>query len=162
MADFVGFAFGYDISADTYKVVAVFVNNVNVFNLGDNVWRNIQSSPVVHFKPRCHPFSNDGVYLRGTINWLAIPNKTENDSTIEKFVILSLDLGTETYRQLLPPQGFAERPAVKAPVTVEPGVTVLMECLCFYHCFDFRGNPFCFMEDDGTWSSGILDSISQI
>jgi F-box interacting protein len=136
-SEFFNFTFGYDISNDIYKVVAFSINKVKVFSLGDNVWRNIQSFPVVPFDLgpsglRCHPFLNDGVYVSGTINWLAIRNTTKyewNDS-IEQFVIVSLDLATETYRQLLPPSGFVEVPPV------EPSVTVLMDCLCFSHRFE--------------------------
>ncbi|GAU45632.1 hypothetical protein TSUD_175450 [Trifolium subterraneum] len=138
VSDFFRFTFGYDITNDIYKVVAFSINKVKVFDFGGNVWRNIQSFPVVPFdlepsKLHCHPFVNDGVYVSGTINWLAIRNKTEyewDDITIEQFVIVSLDLATETYQQLLPPSGFVEVPSV------EPSVTVLMDCLCFSHRFE--------------------------
>jgi len=45
------FWFGYDDSIDNYKIVAFYqmINKVRVFNLGDNVWRHIQSFPVVPF-----------------------------------------------------------------------------------------------------------------
>ncbi|KEH22643.1 F-box/kelch-repeat protein At3g23880 [Medicago truncatula] len=131
------FTFGYDISTKTYKVVAYSEYNVKILTLGDNVWRNIRSFPVVPFhvvppNGNCHPFVNNGVYVSGTINWLAIRNTTEyqwTDILVEQFVIVSLDLATETYQQLLPPEGFVEVP------TVEPSVTVLMDCLCFSHSF---------------------------
>ncbi|XP_004491717.1 F-box/kelch-repeat protein At3g23880-like [Cicer arietinum] len=124
--------FGYDSSTDTYKVVSLSGKIVNVFSLGDNVWKNIQNFPVVSFE-QCHPCVNAGVHVSGTINWLTIPNMTEyeqKDITIDQFVIVSLDLSTETYRKLLPPQGFVEVPPV------EPAVTVLMDCLCFSHRFN--------------------------
>ncbi|XP_058759040.1 F-box/kelch-repeat protein At3g23880-like [Vicia villosa] len=141
-SDFFRFAFGYDNLTDTYKVVAFSANQVKVFGLGDSVWRNIESFPFVPFdvestQPHCHPFVNEGVYVSGTINWLAIRNVIDykwKDINIEQFVIVSLDLGTETYRQLLPPRGFDEVPSV------EPAVTVLMDCLCFSH--HFKGTHF--------------------
>ncbi|GAU45635.1 hypothetical protein TSUD_175480 [Trifolium subterraneum] len=131
------FTFGYDNLTDTYKVVAFSVNKVKVFSFSDNVWRDIQSFTVVPFDihPRqlnCHQYNNDGVYVSGAINWLAIRNKIEyewNDITVDDFVIVSLDLATETYRQLLPPSGFVEVPPV------EPCVSVLMDCLCFSYRF---------------------------
>nr|XP_004491718.1 F-box/kelch-repeat protein At3g23880-like [Cicer arietinum] len=141
VSEFFRFTFGYDNSSDTYKVVGFCANKVKVFSLGNNVWRNIQSFPVVPFGlcaiRHCHPFVNYGVHLSGTINWLTIRNKTEydwNDITIEQFAIVSLDLGTETYRQLLPPPGFVEVPPV------EPSVTALMDCLCF--SYSFKGTYF--------------------
>ncbi|XP_024626663.1 F-box/kelch-repeat protein At3g23880 [Medicago truncatula] len=117
--------FGYDISNDTYKVVSYNANEVKVFSLSDNVWRDIPSLPIVP-----HQSMRDGVYVSGSINWLAIQNITKykwNDIRIEQFVIISLDLGTETYQQFLPPRGFVEVPPA------EPSVTVLMDCLCFSH-----------------------------
>jgi len=130
--------FGYDILNDTYKVVAFSANKVNVFSMSDNVWRDIPTFPIVPFGVEskhleCHPFLNCGVYVRGTINWLAIRNMTDQyewrDITIDQFVIISLDLATETYRQLLPPSGFVEVPPI------QPFVTVLLDCLCFSHYF---------------------------
>jgi F-box interacting protein len=132
------FAFGYDNLTDTYKVVAFSANKVRVFSFTDNVWRDIQNFPVIPFdlQPRqqlnCRQYNNHCVYVSGTINWLAIINKIEyewNDITVDRFVIVSLDLATETYRQLLPPSGFVEVPRV------EPSVIVLMDCLCFSHRF---------------------------
>jgi hypothetical protein len=42
-------------------------------------------------------------------------------------VIVSLDLSTETYKQLLLPQGFDEVP------WTQPVLRVMMNCLCFSH-----------------------------
>ena len=135
LTKFFRLTFGYDITNDTYKVVAFSADEVKVFSLSDNVWRDIPTFPVVPFDLEagpCHPFVNDGVYVSGSINWLAIQNKIEyewNDISIDQFLIVSLDLTTETYRRFLPPQGFVEVPLV------EPSVTVLMDCLCFSHRF---------------------------
>jgi F-box interacting protein len=134
------YSFGYDSSNDTYKVVASCPRGkgkgteVKVFSLGDNAWRYIQDFPVdpLYFKIRS-PFVNDGIYVSGTINWLAIRNNEVYDwksITIDQFVIISLDLGKETYRRLLPPRGFDRVPHV------EPSISVLMECLCFSHNID--------------------------
>ncbi|XP_045797823.1 F-box/kelch-repeat protein At3g23880-like [Trifolium pratense] len=129
------YSFGYVNSNDTYKVVASCLRGkgkgteVKVFSLGDNVWRYIQDFPVDPLRIR-FPFVNDGVYVSGTINWLAIRNNEVYDwksITIDQFVIISLDLGKETYRQLLPPRGFDIVPHV------EPSVSVLMDRLCFSH-----------------------------
>ncbi|KEH22668.1 putative F-box domain-containing protein [Medicago truncatula] len=131
--EFFRLTFGYDISNDTYKVVAFSADEVKLFSLSDNIWRDIPNFPIVPFDidaSRCHPYVNNGVYVSGTINWLTIQNKTEyewNDISIDQFLILSLDLTTETYQHLRPPQGFVDVPPV------DPAVTVLMDCLCFSH-----------------------------
>ncbi|XP_058739567.1 F-box/kelch-repeat protein At3g23880-like [Vicia villosa] len=135
LTEFWRLAFGYDVSANSYKVVAFSSTKVKVFSLSDNVWKNIDCFPTVPFgfhpsSPGRYPFMNSGVYISSTINWLAIRNKSQydwNDITIEQFVIVSLNLGTETYQELLPPRGFVEVPPV------EPSVNVLMDCLCFSH-----------------------------
>ncbi|XP_057444573.1 F-box/kelch-repeat protein At3g23880-like [Lotus japonicus] len=140
------FTFGYDNTNDTYKVVFFDFGNgklktgmdsqgipVKVFTLGDNLWRDIQSLPVgvvtLHdnFKK-----PNDGVNLSGTLNWMALHNNPTlfydpNVITVENILILSLDLGTETYNQFSLPGGFDEVPCVK------PNVQVLMDYLCFCH-----------------------------
>jgi len=132
--------FGHDALNDIYKVVAFSANKVKVFSLSDNFWRDIPSFPIVPFNLHriyCRPMVDNGVYVSGTINWLAIRDKTNynwNDITIEQFLIVSFDLATETYQQLLPPSGFVEVPPI------EPSVTVLMDCLCFSH--RFRGTHF--------------------
>ncbi|KEH15886.1 putative F-box domain-containing protein [Medicago truncatula] len=139
------YTFGYDISNDGYKVVAFSSfsdEKLKVFCLTDNVWRDIPTFPIVpfdlcHRRFNCHPFVSRGAYVSGTVNWLAIRNMNEyewNDISINQFVIVSLVLATETFRQLLPPNGFVEVPPV------EPSVTVLMNRLCFSH--RFKGTHF--------------------
>lgn len=70
------FAFSYDNSTDTYKIVAFDDNNkMRIFNVGeDSVWRNIQSFPLVSletsdfFHMNHDLATNCGVYVSGTIN----------------------------------------------------------------------------------------------
>ena len=127
------FTFGYESLSKTYKVVAFRVKKnegeVKVFSQGNNSWRNIQSFPVLPLNllpsrrrrgPCC---LNDGVHFRGTINWLAMYNQPI--IRVEQFVIVSLDLSTESYKQLLPPPGFNEVPFF------QPVLRVLMDSLCF-------------------------------
>jgi len=139
------FAFGYDDSTKTYKVVAYRVEEnkdsvkpkieVNVFNFGGNGWKNIQSFPLIplNWLDDSDTSLNNGMHLSGTINWLAIHEyfyslyKYESISNVKQFVIVSLDLSTETYKQLLLPQGFDEVPCF------QPVLKVLMESLCFSH-----------------------------
>jgi len=116
------YSFGYDNSKGTHKVVASHLRGlekgaeVKVFSLGENVWRYIQDFPVVPFRNIHRPICvNDGVYGSGTLNWLAIQNQDNKEYNLEfinvdQFVIITLDLGKETYRQLLPPQGFDRVP----------------------------------------------------
>jgi len=121
------FVFCYDDSTGIYKVVALtaeytqWITNVRVLSLSDNVWRIIPSFPVVPFP--VGPRVDDGVYFSSTINWRAY------DIAL-KFVIISLDLVTETYTQMLPPPGFED------VVHATSGVCVLMNSFCFYHDFN--------------------------
>ncbi|KAK2446178.1 F-box/kelch-repeat protein [Trifolium repens] len=138
------FTFGYDDSTSTYKVVAYRIEDgetsmeseVRVFSVGDgdNCWRNIQSFPVIPLDwPNNHHIGANANHLNGTINWLAINKyfdsfyEYKHITHVEQFVIVSLDLSTETYKQLLLPQGFDEVPFV------QPNLNVLKGCLCFSH-----------------------------
>ena len=159
------FSFGYDTSTETYKVVAFCIEEkhgnatslVKVFSLGENTWRNIQCFPA----PPLHWFhrkKNDGVYLSGTINWLALHNHYNSNyhfrwdydrATIEQYVIVSLDLSTETYTQLSLPRGFDVVPRV------QPKLVVMMDCLFLGH--DFKNTHFVIwkMMDFGVQESWI-------
>ncbi|KAL5057546.1 hypothetical protein RYX36_029150 [Vicia faba] len=142
------FVFGYDNSTDTYKVVMLRSGcesdpeskvSAKAFSFGGNVWRNIQSFPVVPLQLVMDPRENngvvkenDGVYLSGSINWLAYrdDDNLRKDNPVEKYVIVSLDLGTETNTQFLLPEGFEKESYVG------PSVCVLKDSLCFCHDLD--------------------------
>ncbi|KEH37801.1 putative F-box associated interaction domain-containing protein [Medicago truncatula] len=143
--DYFRFSFGYDNTTGKYKVVAFSSVEVRVFTLGDKFWRIIQRFPLLPF--RCTRTNtnewdrNGGVYLCNSLNWFAIRSNNvgynewkDLNLSIEQFVITSLDLGTDSYTQLLPPRGFDEVPPVM------PIVSVLMDCLCF--CHYSNGNDF--------------------
>ncbi|CAL5186966.1 unnamed protein product [Lathyrus oleraceus] len=121
------FSFGYDDLTSKYKVVAFSSSEVRVFTLGDNVWRNIPKFPI----NTCHLIrsgESGGLYLRNCLIWLAGRTRAVNGSSrYEQFVIISLNLGTETYKELLPPQG------LNGKFLYIPNVCVLMDCLCIFH-----------------------------
>ena len=121
-------AFGYNNSTDTYKVVYIQKGMTRVFSLGDNVWRNIESFPLGYYL-------DNRVHLRDSLNWLALRSYVDDYddydcayiTSIEQFMIVSLDLHTETCKELLLPRGFDEVPCY------EPSLCVLMDCICFSH-----------------------------
>ncbi|KAL5098071.1 hypothetical protein RYX36_002398 [Vicia faba] len=141
------FNFGWDDSADTFKVVASryvhdgHTSEVRVFTIGKNVWRNIENLPVVPLGLELRGKRIDKGYEHGcvvsntTINWLAIHKDVSfnwsydvKDMTIEDLVIVSLDLGMETYKcYRLPP--------IELPHE-EPIIGVLEECLCL--CYSYK------------------------
>jgi len=141
------FVFGYDDSTDTYKVVAFrmgssnMTTEVTVLSFGNNVWRNIQSFPVRLLQLS---FNNNngtvyaGVHLNSTLNWLGF---IHDGNLAPQFVIISLDLATETYTQFLPPPISFEFSHILQKVShAWPGVSVLMDSLCLYH--DFKETDF--------------------
>ncbi|CAJ2655816.1 unnamed protein product [Trifolium pratense] len=170
------YSFGYDNSAGTYKVVAFHVvekekqngmNNpksvVKVFTLGDNSWRDIQCFPVLplywsDYDNNSNVYNN-GVYLSGTINWLALRNYFgsyyEPDwfkgVTVEQYVIVSLDLSTESYTQMMLPRGFVGVP----PRRFQPKIVVLTNCLCFGHDFERSHFVIWQMKDFGVQESWV-------
>ncbi|GAU20754.1 hypothetical protein TSUD_239480 [Trifolium subterraneum] len=158
------FAFGYDNSTETYKTVAFRVDleggnaksEVKVFTLGNKYPIDIQCFPVIPLY-WFHRGKNNGVYLSGTINWLALSNYffsnydfgNHSMITVEQYVIVSLDLSTESYSQLLLPRGFDKVPCV------QPMIVVLMDSVCFGH--DFKRTHFVIwqMKDFGVQESWI-------
>ncbi|RHN72735.1 hypothetical protein MtrunA17_Chr2g0291001 [Medicago truncatula] len=79
-----------------------------------------------------HSHLNNEVHLSGSINWLTLHNYQRycyncKYISVEQFIIISLDLHTETYKELRPPQGFDEVPLIK------PTLGVLMDFLCFFN-----------------------------
>jgi F-box interacting protein len=135
------FTFGYDNSTGTYKVVASRYNphqrrrNVRILGWKDNVWRDIECFPVIPLhldNPIPEHYRNVGVYLSGTLNWLAIHNEFHynfKNITVQQLVIVSLDLETETYNQYSLPHGFDRVPPA------EPTVGVLGGLLCFSYSY---------------------------
>lgn len=149
LVDYFSYSFGHDNSTGTYKVVAFsndmqpgFQSMVKVHSIGDNSWRNIQC-----FYRKFASRHNNGVYLSGTITWLALRNYY--NVNIEKYVIVSLDLSTETYTRLILPRGFK-----KVPCSL-PKLVILTDCLCF--CHDLEENHFVIwmMKDFGVQESWI-------
>ncbi|XP_045797857.1 F-box/kelch-repeat protein At3g23880-like [Trifolium pratense] len=141
------FTFGCDNSTDTYKVVWLNFDKdncynynrsirttVKVFTLGDNVWRDIDCFPVVLVDyPDCL-VQHDGVYFSDAINWLVYHeyNCHLKNLMIREHVIVSLDLGTETYSQLLLPQCCNNEMSVDPT----PALFVFMDCLCLSYDFE--------------------------
>ena len=140
---FCKFVFGYDNSTDTYKVVTLclkldvdlITTALIVFTLGDNVLRDIDCFPVVLVHYRIFFVAEDGVYLNNSINWFVRYRYFCHlkNLNIEQFVIISLDLGTETYTQLFLPR-FCHEELYDSPF--HPQIfCVLMDCLCVYYEF---------------------------
>ncbi|XP_004492391.1 F-box/kelch-repeat protein At3g23880-like [Cicer arietinum] len=139
------FVFGYVESTKTYKVVAFRVeydekdnkasgkSEVKVFSFDHNCWKNIQSFPVIplNLLGICNHRRSAGVHLSGTVNWLALRDHLYPSyaysliTSVQQFVIVSLDLSTEKYTQFLLPLGFDEVPFIP------PILSVLRDCLCF-------------------------------
>ncbi|AES87586.1 F-box protein interaction domain protein [Medicago truncatula] len=137
------FSFGYDNLRGTYKVVVYHIEHddvgdaiseMKIFSLSDNYLINIQCFPAV--VPVSFLFSSRRRHLSGTINWLVVQDYYYNSIiTMEKYVILSLNLSTETFTRLLLPRGFDD----EVP-NYQPRLVVLMDCLCF--CYDFQNTHF--------------------
>jgi F-box interacting protein len=149
------FSFGYDNSTQTYKVVASNVlksgcnvkSEVKVFSLGDNSWRDLPCFPFIPLYLSSDKVNDNGLHLNGTINWLAF---RDYNTSVDQYLILSLDLSTETYTQLLLPLGLDNVPKYDQPILV-----VLMDRLCF--CYDFEETHFVIwkMKDLGVQDSWI-------
>ncbi|KEH25333.1 putative F-box domain-containing protein [Medicago truncatula] len=130
------FTFGYDNSTDTYKLVFFSLERdddlmktvIRVFTLGDNDWRDIDCLQVALV---CQNVKN-GVYLKSSISWCVRYryNCHLKNLTVEQFVMISLDLGTETCTKLLLPRCCDEE------LHGFPTLSGLMDCL--YFSYDFK------------------------
>ncbi|KAL2946195.1 hypothetical protein AAZX31_U008500 [Glycine max] len=119
------FGFGYDLSSDKYKVVAIALTmlsldvsqktEMKVYRAGDSSWRNLKGFPVLWTLPK-----NGGVYLSGTFNWVVIKGKETIHSEI---VIISVDLEKETCRSLFLPDDFC---------FVDTNIGVFRDSLCIW------------------------------
>ncbi|KAH7857907.1 hypothetical protein Vadar_017790 [Vaccinium darrowii] len=102
----VTYGFGYDESADDYKVAQVvhylgtggLEVEVKVYNLRTDSWRRIGDFPdswrTIGDFPHRHHLDGLGTHLKGVLHWFA---GTESD-----VIIVSLDLAKETYGENLP------------------------------------------------------------
>ncbi|CAL5206005.1 unnamed protein product [Lathyrus oleraceus] len=125
---FYKFSFGYDNLTNKYKLVTFSSKEVRVrvFTFGPNIWKNIPCFSIYPYDSE----TNEGVYLNNTLNWFAFLNNNPycyQNLNFEQFAVISLDLGTETYREFPFPREFDEVPSFP------PIVCVLMDCLCFSH-----------------------------
>lgn len=139
---YTAFGLGYDRLSDDYKVVAVFCDprehhfsdtKVKVYNLSTNSWRKIQDFPY-----GLTPFHDFGKFVSGTLNWPAncfFASGSENSASNSNplWVIVSLDLQKETYRQVLPPEYEKEDSS-------RSNLGVLRECLCM--SYDYKRTHF--------------------
>ena len=144
----VEFTFGCDILTGTYKIVSLFAkrNAVRVLSLGDNCWRNIIGFPLIPLTSKY----NNSVHLSGTVSWLALRDH------VERFVIVSLDLSTETLAQFLLPFGLYEvlnDGWLSGWADNQPTLQVLMDHLCISHDFERTGFVIWQMKEFGVQES---------
>lgn len=143
---FPGFGFGYDRFTDSYKVVAVFrykcdsshdyKTQVKVHTLGTNSWRLIGDFP---YGTSAFPLRSSGEFVSGKLNWLVYP-----DDSVTVRPIVSLDLGTEDYQEILQPDCGEEGIEMVNSSTLG----VLRDCLCI-----LRGQDIWLMKEYGNRDS---------
>ncbi|XP_076891864.1 F-box/kelch-repeat protein At3g23880-like [Bidens hawaiensis] len=139
------YGFGYDASTDNYKVVKLSCNIkdttncetfVRIYSLKDGTWKEVFGFPK---RFRCYGF---GKFSNGALHWSA-RNKSQLST------ILSLDLATETYREiLLPPYDASDRDVKLGSlgewlcgVCIYPGIRAdLWEAIVFHGHAQMREN----------------------
>ncbi|CAL0306812.1 unnamed protein product [Lupinus luteus] len=138
------FGFGYDHLTNTYKVIVICYDEegkitwMKVHNMGDNSWRDIQNFPDFLTTRTSGQVRRDGIYISNNLNWIAV----SNSNPFRKFVIVSLDLGDETFTLMSMPCAFDE---VYLEVPFEElyiFLGVLMDCLCVSYDDFYKGTNF--------------------
>ncbi|XLS86054.1 hypothetical protein HN51_036220, partial [Arachis hypogaea] len=104
------------------------------------------------------------MYIGGTLNWLALRNMqgAVYDSgavTLDMLVIFSLELKSETYKQILLPNGIDELPSHK------PSLNVWGNCLYLSH--DYKRTHFIVWQmkefgDENSWTQLLKISFQHI
>ncbi|RYR20084.1 F-box protein CPR30-like [Arachis ipaensis] len=132
---------------------------VEVYRFGESSWRNIDS-----FSAFLLAIEDDGMYIGGTLNWLALRNMqgAVYDSgavTLDMLVIFSLELKSETYKQILLPNGIDELPSHK------PSLNVWGNCLYLSH--DYKRTHFIVWQmkefgDENSWTQLLKISFQHI
>lgn len=115
---FTHYGFGYDYVNDKYKLLVAVsdlrgtVTKMYTFGVKD-CWTVIMNFPLPHI---CE--SNwAGKFVSNTLNWMALKRLRD------QWVILSFDLATETYGEVLLPRGDGVK-------ICDPELDVLRDCLC--------------------------------
>ncbi|KAK7391198.1 hypothetical protein VNO78_19610 [Psophocarpus tetragonolobus] len=122
------YGFGYDHVNDKYKLlVADFtqtVTKIYTFGSSSNSNSNSNCCRVIQNFP-CHLTKRAGKFVSGTLNWMA----KREEHGCERRMILSFDLGKETYGEVLLPEG--ERDRICSPLL---DVLHCCLCVCFSDC----------------------------
>ncbi|KAK7295240.1 hypothetical protein RJT34_18145 [Clitoria ternatea] len=129
--------FGYDASRDTYKAVVgvpreQICNVMTGYSIGDYCWRDI-----LEFPRDVTMFTNNGVYVSGTLNWIA----QQNMNFSSEMVIVSFHMQSETCTQLSPPPG----------CDYDSELAVLGNCLCIYN-YDRQNADFVLWQMKESWN----------
>jgi len=115
------YSFGYDHFIDNYKIIVVSSRSteseVCILTMGTDYWRRIKDFPYDG------PLHESGIFVSGTVNWLAIDNSSSNSSLR---AIVSLDLENESYKKL-------PHPDLKNELWT---LGVLRDCLCIFASSD--------------------------
>ncbi|RDX74206.1 F-box/kelch-repeat protein, partial [Mucuna pruriens] len=111
--------FGYDHLNDKYKLLLALKGDTvtKIYTFGPNSFTVIENFP----RQETYPLGWQGKFLKGTLNWISKRKRGD------PWVILSLDLGTETYGEILLPDGDCK-------YICKPVLDVLRNCLsvCFF------------------------------
>jgi F-box interacting protein len=110
------YSFGYDHFIHNYKTVVVTFcigqNEVSVNTMGTDYWRRIHDD-----FPFYGPVHRPGVFVSGTVNWLAYDASCSYSPTI-----VSLDLENESYQKLSQPD----------LENYKRALGVVRDCLCIF------------------------------
>jgi F-box interacting protein len=112
------YSFGYDHFIDNYKIIVVNFcigqNEVSVNTMGTDYWRRIHDD-----FPFYGPVHRPGVFVSGTVNWLAY-----DASSSHSCAIVSLDLEKESYQKL-------SHPDLENDADMRT-LGVVRDCLCIF------------------------------
>ncbi|KAK1370725.1 F-box domain-containing protein [Heracleum sosnowskyi] len=151
------FGFGYDSSCDDYVVVAICYEfgsfSTYVYMLKTNQWNKVGFSPYEHVSPYDHVNVQTrapgaaGIFLEGSLHWLAKKFDDRNSCLISAF-----NIAKKEFSQVPPPKGVFDY------ITRCPRLGVLKGCLCLTTGV-FNRNELWVMREYGVVESWVKLSV---
>ncbi|CAA2989858.1 F-box kelch-repeat At3g23880-like [Olea europaea subsp. europaea] len=147
------YAIAYDSISDDYKVFSIFLfldigkglrTKLKSYSLkSDSLWRKVENFPSVDLWNR-----EKSNLLNGAFHWIAIHGKDNKEPP--PFLLVSLEIGTETYREL-------SLPWISCCTQRFPQLCVLKGKLCLYNLFFSKSFDLWVIEE-----YGVMESLTKM
>ncbi|KAF5178702.1 F-box and associated interaction domains-containing protein [Thalictrum thalictroides] len=88
-----GFGFGFDSSANEYKVVLFGPSHCQVYTIGTGLWRPTKNRPILNYKDDHIDYYMSPVFVNGALHWLSCKDIISFDLKSEEFGVIPFPNG---------------------------------------------------------------------